>query len=99
MLGVVGVFFCKQKTAYEMRIRDWSSDVCSSVLVLFGQLAPPLEGSHGSPDNTKLSDEWITKLQEAQQIIHNQVTSTQDQSKDKMIQHHHTRKGERKSVV
>src|SRR3546814_10793403 len=23
-------FFCKQKTAYEMRISDWSSDVCSS---------------------------------------------------------------------
>src|SRR3546814_8488133 len=23
-------FFFKQKTAYEMRIRDWSSDVCSS---------------------------------------------------------------------
>src|SRR3546814_6960422 len=25
-------FFCKQKTAYEMRISDWSSDVCSSDL-------------------------------------------------------------------
>src|SRR3546814_1766686 len=30
-------FFCKQKTAYEMRISDWSSDVCSSDL-LFGCL-------------------------------------------------------------
>src|SRR3546814_10946042 len=28
------VFFCKQKTAYEMRISDWSSDVCSSDLGL-----------------------------------------------------------------
>src|SRR3546814_18001317 len=27
-----GVFFFKQKTAYEMRISDWSSDVCSSDL-------------------------------------------------------------------
>src|SRR3546814_19886325 len=26
------VCFCKQKTAYEMRISDWSSDVCSSDL-------------------------------------------------------------------
>src|SRR3546814_19656145 len=26
-------FFCKQKTAYEMRISDWSSDVCSSDLI------------------------------------------------------------------
>src|SRR3546814_8953089 len=25
--------FCKQKTAYEMRISDWSSDVCSSDLI------------------------------------------------------------------
>src|SRR3546814_10210528 len=37
MLGTVVVrgwmfFFFKQKTAYEMRISDWSSDVCSSDL-------------------------------------------------------------------
>src|SRR3546814_16506608 len=29
---VVCIFFFKQKTAYEMRISDWSSDVCSSDL-------------------------------------------------------------------
>src|SRR3546814_9830089 len=30
------VIFCfKQKTAYEMRISDWSSDVCSSDLEMF----------------------------------------------------------------
>src|SRR3546814_8327930 len=28
------VFFFKQKTAYEMRISDWSSDVCSSDLIV-----------------------------------------------------------------
>src|SRR3546814_6545465 len=32
---IVGLFFFfKQKTAYEMRISDWSSDVCSSDLAL-----------------------------------------------------------------
>src|SRR3546814_19714257 len=31
---VVWFFFFKQKTAYEMRISDWSSDVCSSDLRL-----------------------------------------------------------------
>src|SRR3546814_5797453 len=34
----MGVFCCcffKQKTAYEMRISDWSSDVCSSDLTWF----------------------------------------------------------------
>src|SRR3546814_2819284 len=30
--GLFFVFFFKQKTAYEMRISDWSSDVCSSDL-------------------------------------------------------------------
>src|SRR3546814_1982464 len=30
------LFFFKQKTAYEMRISDWSSDVCSSDLTGYG---------------------------------------------------------------
>src|SRR3546814_18847180 len=30
-------FFFKQKTAYEMRISDWSSDVCSSDLIVPGE--------------------------------------------------------------
>src|SRR3546814_17586536 len=29
---MTSIFFFKQKTAYEMRISDWSSDVCSSDL-------------------------------------------------------------------
>src|SRR3546814_5791730 len=32
MLVMFYVFFFKQKTAYELRISDWSSDVCSSDL-------------------------------------------------------------------
>src|SRR3546814_7268339 len=32
MIRFVFIFFFKQKTAYEMRISDWSSDVCSSDL-------------------------------------------------------------------
>src|SRR3546814_10941456 len=39
-------FFFKQKTAYEMRISDWSSDVCSSDLGISGvevyRKAPPI---------------------------------------------------------
>src|SRR3546814_4492468 len=34
MLSVLTFCFFKQKTAYEMRISDWSSDVCSSDLFL-----------------------------------------------------------------
>src|SRR3546814_8194863 len=33
--GSLLFFFFKQKTAYEMRISDWSSDVCSSDLTLW----------------------------------------------------------------
>src|SRR3546814_2283540 len=33
MLFLFVLFFFKQKTAYEMRISDWSSDVCSSDLI------------------------------------------------------------------
>src|SRR3546814_9434266 len=36
------VFFFKQKTAYEMRISDWSSDVCSSDLSEGWDLKRPL---------------------------------------------------------
>src|SRR3546814_3541774 len=32
-------FFFTQKTAYEMRISDWSSDVCSSDLTVVGPIA------------------------------------------------------------
>src|SRR3546814_7636651 len=42
VLVLVFLFF-KQKTAYEMRISDWSSDVCSSDLELFAQ-RPFVEG-------------------------------------------------------
>src|SRR3546814_4367424 len=38
---VVIFFFFKQKTAYEMRISDWSSDVCSSDLPAVGRRARP----------------------------------------------------------
>src|SRR3546814_20899706 len=34
MMIVIVFFFFKQKTAYEMRISDWSSDVCSSDLIV-----------------------------------------------------------------
>src|SRR3546814_1612718 len=37
MCVVILFFFFKQKTAYEMRISDWSSDVCSSDLPAGGR--------------------------------------------------------------
>src|SRR3546814_1043177 len=37
------MFFFKQKTAYEMRISDWSSDVCSSDLACHAEPAIALQ--------------------------------------------------------
>src|SRR3546814_3692850 len=47
------LFFFKQKTAYEMRISDWSSDVCSSDLRLaaarHAPVAQPPDGGALAP--------------------------------------------------
>src|SRR3546814_8732309 len=42
LLFVLVFFFFKQKTAYEMRISDWSSDVCSSDLLRPEVLRQPI---------------------------------------------------------
>src|SRR3546814_9694110 len=47
MLAWQYIFFFKQKTAYEMRISDWSSDVCSSDLRAGSQTALPLDAEIG----------------------------------------------------
>src|SRR3546814_10285075 len=57
MLGAFEVLFCvfKQKTAYEVRISDWSSDVCSSDLSsgkglgLADMLVKQLRGTAATP--------------------------------------------------
>src|SRR3546814_9156736 len=40
-------FFFKQKTAYEMRISDWSSDVCSSDLTALEEMRADLNANRG----------------------------------------------------
>src|SRR3546814_5149845 len=40
-------FFFKQKTAYEMRISDWSSDVCSSDLALINEIGRYITSAGG----------------------------------------------------
>src|SRR3546814_17987689 len=54
-------FFFKQKTAYEMRISDWSSDVCSSDL-LFGARLVPLPGLAVRTDGRAISGFLVPDL-------------------------------------
>src|SRR3546814_8543576 len=61
----VVVFFFKQKTAYEMRISDWSSDVCSSDLKREHELE--------ETGNTELVEEFV---QHAEKIKTERVMGT-----------------------
>src|SRR3546814_5199322 len=58
-------FFFKQKTAYEMRISDWSSDVCSSDLELF-KSQETIEKHRASRQGYKHSEETKRKISESQ---------------------------------
>src|SRR3546814_2729912 len=58
-------FFFKQKTAYEMRISDWSSDVCSSDLYPQKPVTVYIGFSAGGPTDTVgrlLADKLSQKL-------------------------------------
>src|SRR3546814_9628432 len=53
-------FFFKQKTAYELRISDWSSDVCSSDLNLRLRIDQP--PAHPGPRRDRVEDEGFARL-------------------------------------
>src|SRR3546814_5950643 len=62
-------FFFKQKTAYEMRISDWSSDVCSSDLAavehraaVLGDALTQLAVAHGSIPRALVKKSGAPKL-------------------------------------
>src|SRR3546814_9155791 len=59
MFFFFNLFFFKQKTAYEMRISDWSSDVCSSDLIA-GEVKPG-DGSGVTFDASKRVDHKIQR--------------------------------------
>src|SRR3546814_2046745 len=54
-------FFFKQKTAYEMRISDWSSDVCSSDL--------SVEHVDGQPHDVRRQEEELRPLRQADEQV------------------------------
>src|SRR3546814_10857969 len=69
MLSFNFVFFFKQKTAYEMRISDWSSDVCSSdlptVWIPSGSRACQITMRDGRPLGLLLSEADSATLRES----------------------------------
>src|SRR3546814_2403952 len=65
-------FFFKQKTAYEMRMSDWSSDVCSSDLRNFG-FSWSLSGFLMTPFMQKAGPEVVGRMR---QRVVDELTTT-----------------------
>src|SRR3546814_7273156 len=70
MFVCIFFFFFKQKTAYEMRISDWSSDVCSSDLIevrarevtvqsAVAELPMPVAGEQEYPEDIRLKYRYL----------------------------------------
>src|SRR3546814_5336743 len=59
---MIFLFFFKQKTAYEMRISDWSSDVCSSDLLTL-KLPRPLDEPVEQAGGNRVAGERSTSPQ------------------------------------
>src|SRR3546814_1272552 len=74
-------FFFKQKTAYEMRISDWSSDVCSSDLT---SLRVPSGISGTVIDVQVFTREGIERDKRAQQIIDDELKRYRNDLQDQL---------------
>src|SRR3546814_4295672 len=59
---VLFFFFFKQKTAYEMRISDWSSDVCSSDLIFALAVRLEIGGRRGDQHAVPILDQQRRRL-------------------------------------
>src|SRR3546814_17060544 len=68
------VFVFKQKTAYEMRISDWSSDVCSSDLVQPRRPGPA--ASEAPPPRPRHSSRWG---------LHRRPAASRDRSEERRV--------------
>src|SRR3546814_5569046 len=77
--------FCKQKTAYEMRISDWSSDVCSSDL--FAGIEVQHEEQKASLDTLggelEQRKQAVTELQDQQRTAQNELAEVRKQAQEK----------------
>src|SRR3546814_6693717 len=90
---LVRIFFFKQKTAYEMRISDWSSDVCSSDL----RLAQAAVGRQARADGDGPELVEVVELARRHGLAHRDQVGELDHLPG--IAAHEDRGEDRKSVV
>src|SRR3546814_4479460 len=75
-------FFFKQKTAYEMRISDWSSDVCSSDLsagLLNAEITPDgaAEVARRSRGTPRIANRLLRRVRDYAQVKSHGVIDTE----------------------
>src|SRR3546814_2505913 len=68
-------FFFKQKTAYEMRISDWSSDVCSS----------DLEHENGTAEDQRCPQHHVDPERRRELQFHPQRQADDDRSEERRV--------------
>src|SRR3546814_10750362 len=68
-LLLVLFFFFKQKTAYEMRISDWSSDVCSSDLPIATALTYSYLGNPAAVDPSQVRSAGMTTQADVRAMV------------------------------
>src|SRR3546814_6276140 len=79
-------FFFKQKTAYEMRISDWSSDVCSSDLNSFTRAASGADSSPSTCSATARSSiAWAASTSVEQAASSNLVFWNEARSEERRV--------------
>src|SRR3546814_9393380 len=98
-------FFFKQKTAYEMRISDWSSDVCSSDLItaplspVFAQTVDGADAGVAANEQGEVqTNEILVTANRREQNIQDIAISVSALG-ERDIERFNVQSGDRKSVV
>src|SRR3546814_8262265 len=98
VLYVFCFFFFKQKTAYEMRISDWSSDVCSSDLISWlHSTSSSRSNSRNWPPHNTAPRHWNGLASPCRR--NGRVSSSSSSSATVRATAGHAESGDRKSVV
>src|SRR3546814_3597365 len=91
------VFFVKQKTAYDMRISDWSSDVCASDLAARAAAGGRESDGAITRDELRLAQSGFSHLERhaaggdvgGHALLHDPPTQGSDAQQGQDKQHHH----------
>src|SRR3546814_14659262 len=82
------MFFFKQNTAYEMRISDWSSDVCSSDLVrhvFFSAQSADLKDSASAKAVADRQEAWKSDLPKDEDALWDWLAALDDASRAALL--------------